>query len=79
MDVLKSISLSCSTEAERKLLNVTLRNDDSSGEDNISSAKKICSEFYLENSGTETLVGQEFSDGKWVLHPLCQVKCGRCC
>ncbi len=68
VDFLKSIALNCSTEAESELLRVTLRNRDSS--DNISSSN--CSEMCLENSGTQSLVGQEFSDEQWVLHPLCQ-------
>ncbi len=68
MDFLKSITLNCSTEAERELLRVTLCNDYESG-----SGGENHSKFCLESSASENLVGQEFSDGQWVLHPLCQV------
>ncbi len=67
MDFLESITLNCSTEAERELLRVALSNDSESG--GVENHSKFC----LESSATESLVGREFSDGQWVLHPLCQV------
>ncbi len=80
IDFLKSITLNCGTETEREHLRITLSDNNNTtgsgggGGDGTNNGDKNLSKLCLESSAaTETLVGQEFSDGQWVLHPLCQV------